>query len=117
MSREGILFVGDEGSILAGFHGQNPRLFAKGKSEPLPLDKGQSRSGERHSPWLTAVLGGEPSPGSFLDAASITDAVNLGTVALRAGRKVLFDREKMQITNIAAANQYLTREYRQGWEL
>ena len=49
--------------------------------------------------------------------ATITDTVNLGTVALRAGKKVLFDSEKMKITNNAEANKYLTREYRPGWEL
>ena len=31
MGREGILFVGDDGAILAGFHGQEPQLFAKGQ--------------------------------------------------------------------------------------
>ena len=59
--------------------------------------------------WLEAMLGGEPSPGSFLNAAAITDTVNLGTVALRAGGKVVFDSEKMQITNLPAANKYLRR--------
>ena len=66
--------------------------------------------------WGDAVDGGEPSPGSFLNAAAITDAVNLGTVALRAGKKVEFDREKMEITNVPSANKYLRREYREGWE-
>ena len=31
--------------------------------------------------------------------------------------KVLFDSQKVQITNVPQANQYLTREYRKGWEL
>ena len=125
MSREGILFVGDEGAILAGFHGQDPQLFAKGKRESLwkegdpTLDVrgGRRGSGERHNPWLDAVKGGEPSPGSFPNAASITDTVNLGAVALRAGKKVLFDGENMTITNMPDANKYLYREYRKGWEL
>ena len=67
--------------------------------------------------WLQAIKGGEPSPGNFLNAAAITDTVNLGTVALRAGRKVLFDSRKMAITNVADAKKYLYREYRKGWEL
>jgi len=116
MAREGILFVGDEGAILAGFRGQNPELFVKGKREALPLDEPSGR-GARHDAWFEAVKGGEPSPGSFADAAAITDAVNLGAVALRAGKKVLFDSENMKITNVAEANQYLRREYRKGWEL
>jgi predicted dehydrogenase len=132
---EGILFVGDQGAIMAGFNGQDPRLFAKGKRPSIELLEGltgpiirggaspqSSRRGQkarrgRASTWLEAVKGGEPSPGNFLNAASITDAVNLGTVALRAGKKVLFDSENMRITNVAGANKYLYREYRKGWEL
>jgi len=117
MAREGILFVGDHGTIMAGFHGQSPRLFAKGTSEPLQIEGRERNPGGRHNPWLEAVKGGEPSPGSFLNAGPITDAVNLGTVALRAGKKVLFDSENMKITNAADANKYLYREYRKGWEL
>jgi hypothetical protein len=30
---------------------------------------------------------------------------------------VLFDSEKMEIANAPAANKYLRREYRKGWEL
>ncbi len=43
--------------------------------------------------------------------------MNLGTVALRARKKVLFDSENLKITNVAHANKYLYREYRNGWEL
>jgi len=120
MGREGVLFIGDEGAIMGGFRGEEPRLFAKGQKKPLPLDESPSRDdrrGGRHSLWLRACQGGEPSPGSFLNAAAITDAVNLGTVALRAGQKVLFDSENMKITNAPEANKYLYREYREGWEL
>jgi hypothetical protein len=42
---------------------------------------------------------------------------NLGAVALRTGRRILFDPENMKITNIPEANKYLFREYRKGWEL
>ena len=120
MEREGILFVGDQGAILASFHGQDPQLFSKGKRQPLSIPEPASRysgRGQRHNPWLDACKGGDPSPGSFLNAAAITDAVNLGTVALRAGKKVLFDSENMKITNDPDADKYLRRQYRPGWEL
>ena len=125
MHREGILFVGEKGTVVAGFHGQEPQLFADGKREslwkadppPVATWGAQAGSGGRHATWLDAVKGGKPSPGNFVNAASITDAVNLSTVALRAGRKILFDSENMTITNDAGANRYLRREYRKGWEL
>ncbi len=121
MEREGILFIGDKGSILAGFQGQNPRLFAEGKVEPLDQTDAdvtrQGVSGNRARGWIEAVRGGGESPGSFLYSGSITDTVNLGTVALRAGKKVLFDSANMKITNVESANRYLRRDYRPGWEL
>lgn len=119
LSKEGILFVGSEGAILAGFHGQDPQRFAKGKKEPL-FEGGAPAKADlatRHAPWVRSVKGNEPSPGSFLNAGPITDTVNLGTVALRAGRKVVFDSGAMEITNDPGANKYLVREYRKGWEL
>jgi predicted dehydrogenase len=122
MEAEGILFVGDEGAVVAGFAGQHPELIARGKREPLPELPAAPRiarndpRGRLHA-WLDAVRGGEPSPGNFLNAGAITDAVNLGTVALRAGTKIAFDTERMEVTNVAAANEYLRREYRPGWEL
>ena len=111
MGREGILFVGDAGSILADFTGGNPRLFTPGKNEPLALGPRPEGDG------MMLALKGKASPGSFLNAGSITDAVNLGTVALRAGTKVVFDSGAMRITNAAGANKFMTRAYRAGWEL
>jgi predicted dehydrogenase len=123
LAREGILFVGDDGAILASFRGENPLRFGKGNQPAVRLDEisGDSNSsagsGRRGGSWVQAVKGGEPSPGSFLNAGPITDAVNLGTVALRAGKRVVFDSEAMKITNVPEANRYLVREYRKGWEL
>jgi len=122
LSKEGILFIGDHGAILAGFHGQSPRLITKGENKPLQLTVATSQSRESRRSgglklWTQAIRGVAPSPGSFLNTAAITDTVNLGTVALRTGKKVLFDSQNMKITNVAEANNYLFREYREGWKL
>jgi hypothetical protein len=69
------------------------------------------------APWIQACRGGPQSPGNFLNAIPLTEAVNLHAVALRAGRKLQYDPATMTITNVAEANKYLTREYRKGWEL
>ncbi len=116
MGREGMLYVGDDGAIIAGFMGQNPRIFAGGQNRSLSLD-GVEISGRRDGSWIDACRGGAPSPGRFENAAAITDAVNLGTVALRVGRKVTFDSANMRVANDPSANKYLFRDYRKGWEL
>jgi hypothetical protein len=57
------------------------------------------------------------SPGSFLYAGPVSETILLGAVAMRAGKKVEYDSVNMKITNVPEANQFLTREYRPGWEL
>ena len=67
--------------------------------------------------WVKACKGGPQSPGNFLNAIHLTEAVNLHAVALRTGQRVMYDPATTSITNVEAANKYLTREYRKGWEL
>jgi hypothetical protein len=50
--------------------------------------------------------------------------VLLGNVALRAelrekltGTKLYWDGENMKFTNVPEANEYLHRQYREGWTL
>jgi hypothetical protein len=116
VSEEGILWVGDKGCIIAGFNGGNPKLFIGGKSKPL-FGKEPEENKSPDDVWVDSFLEGRESPGSFLSTGAISDTHNLGTVALRAKKKVLFDSKNMKITNDDDANKYLYREYRQGWEL
>ncbi|HLJ49283.1 MAG TPA: Gfo/Idh/MocA family oxidoreductase [Bryobacteraceae bacterium] len=122
---EGMMFVGDKGKILAGFRVENPRLIperlmqARGYPPPQPPARQQRESGEVAPgirQWIAACRGArQQSPGSFLNAGPISDAVNLYAVALRARQRVLFDAENVKITNSADADKYLAREYRKGW--
>ena len=60
----------------------------------------------------------EPNYGSFLLAGPISEAFNLAAISLRlGGKKLLWDSADMKITNLAEANQYLFRQYRDGWKL
>ena len=113
---EGLMFVGDKGKILGGFRGEDPRIIPASRMDGR--ETVNSREVERNSSiWIEKVLAREQSPGSFRRAQTITDTINLAAVALRAGKKVDFDPEKIRITNDEAANAFLTREYREGWEL
>ena len=116
---EGMMFVGDKGKILAGFLGQNPEIIPsrlmkafQGEKE-LPEQERRPRS----FTWASAIKEDKESPGSFTYAGTVTEAINLAAVALRAGKRVEYDSNHMKITNDEAANSYLTREYRKGWEL
>ena len=118
---EGMMFVGERGKILAGFFLENPRLIPEKRMHGHPAAPvrqlpvpGEITPGLRQ--WMAAVRGGAQSPGNFLNAGPISEAVNLYAVALRTGRKLLYDGENRKITNFQEANKYLSREYRKGWE-
>jgi predicted dehydrogenase len=116
---EGLLLVGSKGKILGGFRGENPVLLPEGSAM-------QGRDGERINSrdvdrktdlWVESMLAGTQTPGSFTRAQCITDTINLGAIALRTGKKIDFDAQKIQITNDSKAQDLLTRTYRAGWEI
>ena len=97
----------------------NHGLSRKRKCRLMPAKKElpQQNRQRRSNTWVSSIKRKEESPGSFLLAGPVTETINLGAVALRAKRMVNYDTESMKITNFEAANKYLTREYRKGWEL
>jgi len=132
LPEEGMMFVGDKGTILGGFRGENPQLIPEARMrafrlahnlpEPPPRQRGGARQrGDargRNAAWISAFKGGPASYGDFLLAGPLSDAVNLASISLRLdGRRLLFDSAAAKITNISDANRFLTREYRPGWEL
>jgi predicted dehydrogenase len=119
MPEEGMMFVGDKGKILAGFRGENPEIIPSRLMKAFEGEKEvpERERGPRKNTWAKAIKEDKESPGSFKYAGTVTEAINLAAVALRAGKKIEYDSENMKVTNDEEANKYLTREYRKGWEL
>ena len=124
---EGMMFVADQGKIIAGFRGENPQIIPEAKmrayqeAKNLPAASPRERrtgGGGREAAWVQAFKGGPPTYGNFLLGGPISDMVNLAAISLRlGGKRLLWDAAKLSITNLPDANKYLTREYRPGWEL
>jgi predicted dehydrogenase len=128
LAEEGMLFVGDQGKIVAGFRSDNPQLIPAAKMRAYQVanppaqseqeDQRRGSSSGRESAWITAFQGGPATYGDFLLAGPISDAVNLASISLRVGgQRLLWDSAVAKITNMPDANTFLTREYRPGWEL
>ena len=67
--------------------------------------------------FLKAVRGEEKTRSPFEIAGPLSQVFNLGVIAQRLNTKLLFDREKKQITNNKDANSLLVGEPpRKGWE-
>lgn len=117
---EGMMFVGDKGKILGGFRNEEPVLIPEARMKSYGGGKamrGEEEAERGDDVWIDAFRAKKQSPGSFLLAGPVSETINLAAVALRAGKKVLYDADKMRITNVPEANSFLKREYRDGWEL
>jgi hypothetical protein len=108
----GMVWIGTKGSWPAG----RGKWAGKKEEYPKPPEREWNRE-EVHKDWVTAVKAGKPAPCNFAYAGPFTEAYLLGNVALRVGHRVEWDPKAFRITNCREANQYLTREYRRGWEL
>jgi hypothetical protein len=119
MPSEGMMFVGDKGKILGGFRNENPVLLPESRMKSYMAGKSvQHGEAERSDDfWIDAFRHKKESPGSFLLAGPVSETINLGAIALRTRKKILYDAAKMEITNEPDANKYLRREYRKGWDL
>lgn len=121
LGREGMMFVGDKGKILAEFRCENPRLIPASRmtsymnGQELPPEQDNEQNGT--DVWIESFLNKKESPGSFQNAYAVTETIQLGAVALRAGKRVEYDATNMKITNDADSDKLLYREYRPGWEL
>jgi predicted dehydrogenase len=116
----GSLFIGSKGILTSGTYGGDSRLLpgALMKDYTRPAQTIPRVEKENHyKNWLDAIVHGGTPNSNFAYAGALTEVANFGNVALLAGERVDFDVAAMRITNVAAANQYLSKEYRAGWEL
>ena len=115
---EGLLFVGDRGTILCGFNGQNPKLIPESRMKDFKQPaKSLPRSQGNNQEWINACKGGAPGGANFEFEGPITETILLGNIALRTGKKLHWDAPGMKITNAADAQEFVRGEYRQGWVL
>ncbi|MGB2664891.1 MAG: Gfo/Idh/MocA family oxidoreductase [Candidatus Acidiferrum sp.] len=114
----GAIIVGSKGKLMHNTYGAHPRLLPQSLQESAgkPPEKLARIPGEAHElNWVDAAKGKGETDSPFSYAAKLSEVMLLGVVALRAGRKINYDGANMRITNVPDANQYLTRQYRQGW--
>jgi predicted dehydrogenase len=112
----GVLFVGEKG-MLAADYGQKtllPESQFRGFEPPEPAI---AASVGHHQEWINACKTGSPTTCNFEYSGPLTEAVLLGNVSYRAGRRLLWDAANLKAADCPEADQFLKREYRQGWKL
>jgi predicted dehydrogenase len=119
----GALFIGDKGKIMCGCYGRGPRLVPESKMQafqrPAPsIPRIEGGEGGHEKDWIRACKGGVPASSNFDYSGPLSETVLMGNLAVRfPDRRLLWDGEKMQVTNDAKANEYVRRAYREGWSL
>ena len=113
----GSLFVGKKGRIAIAHGGQPMLLPEEGFKDFKGPDAYLPKSPGHHQQWIDACKTGSRTGSPFTYAGPFTEVVLLGNVAYRAGETIEYDPKSMKVTNVAEANQYLSKSYRKGWEI
>ncbi len=139
----GVIFIGTKGKMMAGTYGINPQLLPTSKTNTtkVPQTVARVKNGDdgHYAAWVEAAIAGYGSKeakglSSHFDIAGpLTESILMGNLAIRSydiqkkngnnidypGRniKLLWDGENMKITNFDEANQFVKRNYREGWSL
>jgi predicted dehydrogenase len=115
----GVMFIGSKGKLMHETYGWNPTLLPHSLQESYGTPKQTiPRIPTSHEMnWVDAAKGKQQASCPFEYAARLVEVMLLGVVSLRARTKIYYDAQNMRITNSEWANQFLKREYRQGWKL
>ena len=109
----GSILIGEEGSLVIPHVGE-PRLYPEEKfSDGFEMEEGKNH----YHGWIEGCLSGEQPSDGFDYGGLLTETILLGNIAVRYSGKVIeWDSEAMKITNLPEANEWLTRDYREGWD-
>ena len=112
---ESSMIVGSEGALLNQL-GYPPQLLPEEKFKAVKRPELPPRNHYHH--FVDACLGAEKNESHFAQTGPMTEAILLGTVAIRVpGQELEWDHAGMKVRNHKEANRYLQRTYREGWRM
>jgi predicted dehydrogenase len=113
---DGTLFVGEKGMLLAGYdkHVLLPEQDFADFKRPEPFIKD---SIGHHREWIEACKHGGATTCNFDYSGALTEAVLLGNVAYRVGKKLEWDPVSLKAKSCPEADQFIQHKYRAGWSL
>ena len=125
----GTLFIGTKGKMMASTYSANPLLLPTTRivetvKQTIPRVTGQSNG--HYGQWIEGCLAGYgktqlSSP--FEVAGPLTEALLMANLAVRGHDlkgghvKMLWDNDNMRVINFDDVNQFVKRQYRQGWAI
>ncbi|NIM51272.1 MAG: Gfo/Idh/MocA family oxidoreductase [Gemmatimonadales bacterium] len=117
----GQLWVGDEGTLVAGIYGDDPRLVNAQRQAELMADPPEERYPRTegvYAEWIDACKSGGTGGSDFAaHAGPLTEMVLLGNLAVRTAKVLELDPQTGRITNTTIPEEYMKPELREGWSL
>ena len=137
----GTYFIGTKGSMMCGTYGANPQLLPTSKTNEVkvpqtyPRVPGGDKTGH-YTQWVEAAIAGYgkiPLSSDFEVAGPLTEALLMSNLAIRGFdiRKpkatgtsfdyparyveLLWDNDAMKVTNVDDVNEFIKRNYREGF--
>lgn len=116
----GMMFIGTEGVIFEGdAYCASPAIYplehfndVKKSMKDGTIKKTETRSpkpGEPQKEWAHVIKNGGTTSSNFDYSGPLTEFVSLGNLALRAKETIVWDKEKMKVTNTDAPNKFIKR--------
>ena len=117
----GQMYIGDEGVLIAGPYGGDPRLIPESRHTEWLASAPEARyprSPGIRQEWLEAIRKGGRAGSDIVNyAASLTEMVLLGNLAIRAQGRIVWDSERMRVRNRALPEDWIQPVYREPWAL
>ena len=137
----GMLFIGTKGKMMAGTYSFNPQLLPTSRTKEANVPQTYKRvlggADGHYAQWVNAAIAGRPDDVSspFKLAGPLTEALLMANLSLRGhnirkptadgkdfnypGENItlVWDNNAMRVTNFDDVNQFVKREYRDGWKV
>ncbi len=138
----GVLFIGTKGKMMCSTYAENPQLLPTSKTKETIVPKKYKRvpggADGHYAQWVEAAIAGYGNmevSSPFEIAGPLTEALLMSNLAIRGfdirvpkndgrgydypGRylELIWDPKNMRVTNFDLANQFVKRNYREGYSL
>jgi len=118
MGDNGILFVGEKGTMLCGGWAGAPRLIPESKMQAYEKPpKTLPRSVGHRAEWIQACKDRKPSgaKAGFAYSGPYTEALLVGNLAVRLQKPIQWDSAAMKATSAPEADRLIRKTYRDGF--
>lgn len=120
----GSLLVGSKGTLFTrtwhgGSNSEDMFLLLPKKqfvgSEPPAVTLPRTR--DHHFEFIQACKGGPRTESHFEYASTLTEGLLIGSLAIRTGKKIVWDAENMKAVGCPEADRFIHPEFRSGWSI